>query len=212
MHRIIHIASNPGDVVLDCFAGSGTTAAVAHKMDRRWVTVEQAGETVDTFTLPRLEKVVAGDDPAASRSRPAGTAGAASALSRSRPRCSPRWTGASGSRSGRSTGRSPRRRRRSSGYEYEPDPPFAGSKGKTRLAVVDGLVNADVVELLVSALGSDERLVVCGTAVDPEATETLKTLRSGSRTRKIPASILAEYRIGREWRESAAAPVEPAPA
>src|SRR5581483_6605179 len=63
MQRIIHIGSNPGDIVLDCFAGSGTTAAVAHKMGRRWVTVEAKQEIVDTFTLPRLEKVVAGDDP-----------------------------------------------------------------------------------------------------------------------------------------------------
>src|ERR1019366_8352824 len=36
MERVIHIASNPGDIVLDAFVGSGTTAAVAHKMGRRW--------------------------------------------------------------------------------------------------------------------------------------------------------------------------------
>lgn len=40
MERVIAIASRPGDIVLECFAGSGTTAAVAHKMGRRWVTVE----------------------------------------------------------------------------------------------------------------------------------------------------------------------------
>jgi len=40
MSRIIHIATNPGDLVLDSFAGSGTTGAVAHKMGRRWVMVE----------------------------------------------------------------------------------------------------------------------------------------------------------------------------
>lgn len=38
LQRIIHIATDPGDLVLDCFAGSGTTAAVAHKMGRRWIT------------------------------------------------------------------------------------------------------------------------------------------------------------------------------
>lgn len=63
LHRIIHIATNPGDIVLDCFAGSGTTAAVAHKMGRRWVTSELIAETVETFTLPRLAKVVRGEDP-----------------------------------------------------------------------------------------------------------------------------------------------------
>ena len=63
MERVIHIATDPGDMVLDCFAGSGTTAAVAHKMGRRWVAVEREAETIARFTRPRLEKVVAGEDP-----------------------------------------------------------------------------------------------------------------------------------------------------
>lgn len=62
LQRILHIGSNPGDLVLDCFAGSGTTAAVAQKMGRRWVTVELLEETVMTFIVPRLTKVVDGSD------------------------------------------------------------------------------------------------------------------------------------------------------
>jgi adenine-specific DNA-methyltransferase len=62
LERIIHIATDPGDLVLDCFAGSGTTAAVAHKMGRRWVTCELLPDNVERFTLPRLRKVVGGDD------------------------------------------------------------------------------------------------------------------------------------------------------
>jgi adenine-specific DNA-methyltransferase len=62
LERIIHIASNPGDIVLDCFGGSGTTAAVAHKMGRRWVTVELSEKNVNTFTKPRLEKVINNED------------------------------------------------------------------------------------------------------------------------------------------------------
>lgn len=62
LQRIIEIATSPGDVVLDCFGGSGTTAAVAHKMGRRWVTAELLPDTVEKFTLPRLAKVVAGTD------------------------------------------------------------------------------------------------------------------------------------------------------
>jgi adenine-specific DNA-methyltransferase len=86
------------------------------------------------------------------------------------------------------------------GFAYEPDAPFAGRKGRLRLAVVDGLVNPDVARLLVGALALEEKLVLCGTAVDPEVTAALRELRPGSRARKIPASILAEYRIAREWR------------
>lgn len=63
LERVLHIASNPGDVVVDVFAGSGTTAAVAHKMGRRWATVELNPATVDDFVVPRLTKVVAGEDP-----------------------------------------------------------------------------------------------------------------------------------------------------
>lgn len=61
LRRIIHIATNPGDWVLDSFAGSGTTGAVAHKMRRRWIMVE-LGEQCDTVIVPRLKKVVDGTD------------------------------------------------------------------------------------------------------------------------------------------------------
>lgn len=62
LERVLQIASNPGDIVLDVFAGSGTTAAVAQKMGRRWVTCELLESTFTTFTRPRLEKVVRGED------------------------------------------------------------------------------------------------------------------------------------------------------
>ncbi|MGN5992577.1 site-specific DNA-methyltransferase [Corynebacterium striatum] len=62
LERIIHIATDPGDIVLDVFAGSGTTAAVAQKMGRRWVTCELVEDTFNRFTRPRLEKVVRGED------------------------------------------------------------------------------------------------------------------------------------------------------
>jgi hypothetical protein len=63
LERIIHIATNPGDLVVDAFAGSGTTAAVAHKMGRAWAAVEVSASTADAFVVPRLSKVVAGTDP-----------------------------------------------------------------------------------------------------------------------------------------------------
>jgi adenine-specific DNA-methyltransferase len=63
MERIIHIATNPGELVVDIFGGSGTTAAVAHKMRRRWVVVERNTQTFLDFLLPRLQSVVNGYDP-----------------------------------------------------------------------------------------------------------------------------------------------------
>jgi adenine-specific DNA-methyltransferase len=62
LHRIIHIATNPSDLVLDSFIGSGTTAAVAHKMGRRWIGIE-LGEHCHTHCMPRLRKVIDGEDP-----------------------------------------------------------------------------------------------------------------------------------------------------
>ena len=52
MLRVLEISTNPGDLVLDSFAGSGTTGAVAHKMGRRWIMVE-LGEHCHTHIVPR---------------------------------------------------------------------------------------------------------------------------------------------------------------
>lgn len=60
---ILELSTEPGEFVLDIFGGSGTTGAVAQKMGRRWVICELLPETVERFTLPRLEKVVRGEDP-----------------------------------------------------------------------------------------------------------------------------------------------------
>ena len=59
--RILEISSSPGDLILDAFAGSGTTGAVAHKMGRRWIMVE-LGEHCHTHIIPRLKKVIDGED------------------------------------------------------------------------------------------------------------------------------------------------------
>jgi len=60
VQRSIEIASNPGDLILDSFLGSGTTAAVAHKMGRRYIGIEM-GEHAETHCVPRLKKVVDGE-------------------------------------------------------------------------------------------------------------------------------------------------------
>ena len=62
LQRVIHIGSNAGDIVLDSFAGSGTTGAVAHKMGRRWIMVELGGHC-HTHIIPRLKNVIDGCDP-----------------------------------------------------------------------------------------------------------------------------------------------------
>lgn len=200
LHRIIAIATAPGDLVLDPFLGSGTTAAVAHKLGRRWVGIEREDATVEKYALPRLRKVVAGEDP-----------GGVTELSG--------WTGGGGFRllnvaasmfeadSGlvflsdwMTNGKLAEATAAQLGYEYEASPPFSGRKGRTRLAVVDGVVNEAVVRILCSALGDSERMVVCGTGIDTDARPILRELRPGSTLRKIPAALLDTYRSSRQMR------------
>lgn len=194
IRRILEIGTDPWDVVLDCFVGSGTTAAVAHKMGRRWVAVERSLDTIATYALPRLTAVVKGEDPG----------GVTEVLT---------WEGGGGFRildvapsmfeadegivvlaDWATKGALAEATAAQMGFDYEPVAPFCGRKGRTRLAVVDGLINEAVVRLLVQALDDDERLVLCGTAIDTEAREIIRTLRPGSAIRRIPGAILDDYR------------------
>ncbi len=62
IEKVFELATEPNDLVLDSFAGSGTTGAVAHKMGRRWIMIE-LGEHCHTHIIPRLKKVIDGEDP-----------------------------------------------------------------------------------------------------------------------------------------------------
>jgi len=61
LQRILELSTSPGDLVLDSFLGSGTTAAVAQKVGRQWIGIE-LGKHCDTHCLPRLHKVIEGED------------------------------------------------------------------------------------------------------------------------------------------------------
>ncbi len=192
MERIVHIATDPGDLVLDCFAGSGSTAAVAQKLGRRWVTSESQPETVERFTRPRLEKVVKGED----------LGGITAAIE---------WTGGGGFRHLRvgpsmfdldaetgevflaewaTNGVFSEAVAAQLGFERLDAPPFCGRKGRTRLAVLDGVVGSAEVEFLVAALDERERVVVVGQAFTEDAESTLRALSPGSRVRQAPHDLL----------------------
>lgn len=256
MRRIIQIATDENDLVLDCFAGSGTTAAVAHKLGRRWIVSESRAETVATFTLPRLTKVVAGEDPGGVTGEtvefaegdlpesvePAAVRAAAKVVTallrhgtfgalehvehrgidelaramrqeaRTRTELIKDWDGGGGFKvldvapsmftashglvflsEWATSGKLAQATAAQLGYEFKPDGPFVGCKGRSRLAVVDGLVNADVVRMLVQQADESELLEIAATSTDPEATALLRQLRRGSRLRKIPQAILRTY-------------------
>lgn len=247
LERIIHIASNPGDIVLDCFGGSGTTAAVAHKMGRRWVTVELSQNTVDTFTKPRLQRVVNNEDPGGITMLPPTevpteddfpdggvfaeykiankvlkhlvNAGmlesddpAVQELKRlTKSRVVPaeqRWRGggsfnvvniapsiytvdedgfplfADHALDGVFTEAA----RAQLGFPKESCDryPFAGQRGTTLLAVVDGIVSAANVRDIVRSLREDEGVIVASKGIAPGASDLLRELSPGSHIKKFP--------------------------
>ncbi|MCV5433666.1 site-specific DNA-methyltransferase, partial [Escherichia coli] len=58
--RVIELSTKAGDLILDFHLGSGTTAAVAHKMGRRYIGIEQM-DYINDITVPRLQKVIGGE-------------------------------------------------------------------------------------------------------------------------------------------------------
>ncbi len=194
MSRIIELATAPGDIVLDCFLGSGTTSAVAHKMGRRWVGIERSADTIDSYALPRLTKVVDGADPGGITDSVGWTGGGGFRVLDVAASMFAEEAGTVYLADWAVNGKLAEACAAQLRYAYEPVPPFAGRRGRSRLAVVDGLVNEGAVRVLINNLGDDERLVVCGTAVDPAARALVRELRPGSSVRKIPASILEDYR------------------
>lgn len=75
-------------------------------------------------------------------------------------------------------------------FERSDNPPFCGRKGRTCLAVLDGVVGAAEVEFLVDALDERERVMVVGKAFTEDAESTLRTLSPGSRLRQAPHDLL----------------------
>ncbi|OHP52399.1 site-specific DNA-methyltransferase [Neisseria sp. HMSC061B04] len=67
LEKVLQIATNPNDLVLDSFAGSGTTAAVAHKMNRRYIGID-IGDHAKTHIVPRLKQVIDGEQGGVSKS------------------------------------------------------------------------------------------------------------------------------------------------
>ena len=177
--------------MLDCFGGSGTTAAVAHKMARRWVTSEILPATVRLFTQPRLTKVVEAQDPG----------GITKAMD---------WTGGGGFRSvtvapsmyetsdygvvlaeWAVNGRFARAVAGQLGFEWNPDGLFTGTRGRMRLAVFDGVIGAEEVRQSVSTLAEKERVLIVAQAVLPGAEEALAETSKGSRIQKAPRDLLS---------------------
>lgn len=198
LRRIINMASDPGDIVLDAFVGSGTTPAVAHKLGRRWIGVEWSSDTFSTYTLPRLESVVAGTDGLPLSSELGWFGGGGFKVLEVAPSM---WEVVGGRivlADWATGGELAKAIAAQDGWTVKEDAPFSGYKASIRYAVLDGLVTEEIAFMLAGWLDADETLVIYGTAIDPAAGPALRKARKGSEVRPVPQSILANYR--RQWR------------
>lgn len=247
LQRVIHIGSDPGDIVLDCYGGSGTTAAVAHKMGRRWVTCELLPVTVATYTKPRLARVVNGGDPGgvttsveriAAADLPGGLTPdeaqefnrllskaekgvdidkralkALRTATKTKDQFTTIWHGGGGFshlKVGPSMfetvgdivvlaewavrGDIAKAMCAQLGVRYRPDGIFAAKRGQVRYVILDGLVGHGTVAAILDQLPEEQIVEVWATQIDPEAEESLRKARKGSRLTKIPEAVLDTYR------------------
>jgi adenine-specific DNA-methyltransferase len=190
LRRILQMGSQPGDIVLDCFAGSGTTAAVAQKMERRWVIVELESGTVDAHIRPRLTGVVSGADPGGITKAVGWMGGGGFRVltlgDTIYEQLDGRWLIAERATNGDfAMAICPQL-----GFSVAADPPFVGRKGRLRLAVLDGVADVDNVRALVSRLNVGERVVVVAKAVTSAAETLLAELSPGSSIQKAPRGLM----------------------
>ncbi|MCF3140818.1 site-specific DNA-methyltransferase [Paenarthrobacter sp. AR 02] len=197
LERILHIGSNPGDIVMDCFAGSGTTLAVAHKMGRRWVGVELQSDTVATFIEPRLKAIIDGTETGgvtASTGWAGGGGFGTAVMAPSMYEVDEDGTvylsedAVNGAFSRSVCGQL--------GFRFEEgDPIFCGRKGRTRLAVIDGMADEHVVRVVVSSLAAQEKAMVVAKGLQEGVAELLRELSPGSRIRKAPEDLFMKRTV-----------------
>lgn len=195
IRKIITLASKPGDIVLDSFLGSGTTAAVAHKMGRPWIGIE-LGDHCYTHCLPRLKSVVDGEQGGISKSQ--------------------NWTGGGGFKFYElaptllvedahgnpvfSEQYSPEMLVAAvtmlNGFHYAPDPDVFWKQGysqdKSYIYVTTQYLTAEMLDGIATDMDSMESLLVCAPAFDLGLNKRYDNIT----VKKIPQSVLDKCEYG----------------
>lgn len=197
IQRLIDMATNEGDIVLDSFLGSGTTAAVAHKMGRKWIGIE-LGEHCYTHCKPRLEKVIDGNDQGG--------------ISKS-----VKWQGGGGFKFYELAPSLLKKDKyenlvidkenynaemlvaavaKLNGYHYNPDSDVFWKQGKSTessyIFTTTQYITAQYLDTLANELGFNERLLVCCPAFDSGLNNSYDNIT----IKKIPQSILNRCEFG----------------
>lgn len=204
LNKVVQIATIPGDLVLDSFGGTGTTAAVAHKMGRRWIMVE-LGEHIHSHIIPRMKKVIDGTD----------QGGISKAVG---------WKGGGGFRYYRLAPTLLKRDKygrlvindeynpemlaeamcKHMGFVYQPSQDLYWMQGirpdsddRSFLYVTTQTLSAEVMAHLSEEVGDARHLVVACCAYDGEAAKRFKNLE----VQKIPQMILQKCEFGEDYEE-----------
>jgi adenine-specific DNA-methyltransferase len=195
--RILKIATNPGDLVLDSFLGSGTTAAVAHKLGRRWIGVE-LGDHVSTCCVPRIRSVIDGNDPDGVTQLGGWTGGGGFRFARLAPSLLERdkwgnWVV--------SKDYHPEMLAEAmcklEGFRYEPDPDVFWIHGKSTetdfIYVTTQNLNREQLQFISDQVGTERTLLICCAA--------FRAKRDGFpnlTVKKIPQAVLSRCEWGRD--------------
>lgn len=195
VRRILEMSTKPGEIVLDSFLGSGTTAAAAHKMDRRWIGIE-LGDHCYSHCLPRLKEVVDGEQSGISKAV--------------------KWTGGGGfkfyelaptlivaDRYGQSIISDKYNPQmlvaaiaKLNGFSYAPDPDIFWKQGYSQnnsyIYVTTQYLTAAQLDDIARDLASTEKLLICTPAFDVGLGKRYENID----VRKIPQSVLSKCEFG----------------
>lgn len=187
--RILQIATNPDDIVLDSFLGSGTTAAVAHKMGRRWIGIE-LGDHAYTHCAVRMKKVIEGEQGGISKLQ--------------------NWQGGGGFKfyelapsllnhdkygnlvinKDYNADMLAAAMAKHQGFTYEPDAEMYWKQGHSSehdfIFTTTQLITAEKLETIHDQLGEDESLLICCTKFQPEYSNKFLNIT----IKKIPKVLL----------------------
>lgn len=197
IRKILELSTEPNDLVLDSFAGSGTTGAVAHKMGRRWIMIE-LGEHCHTHIIPRMKQVIDGTD----------QGGISKEVN---------WQGGGGFRYYRLAPSLLEKDKfgnwvinkeynapmlaeamcKHHGFTYSPDDTIYWKQGKSTetdfIYTTTQLVTREMADQIHEQLGEDETLLICCKAYSVNASDYPNIT-----FQKIPASVLKKCEFGRD--------------
>ncbi len=148
-----------------------------------------SGDTVETFIRPRLEKVIAGTDAGGITETVGWAGGGGYTEAKVAPSMFPDVGGTVVLSDWATNGQLAAAVAARLKFPHAPDGPFAGRKGRTRLAVLDGMLTTGIAEYLVGHLDEAENLVAFAMTLEEGVAELLRDLRPGSRARKVPRDL-----------------------